>query len=513
MEQKNKKLIAIIGIIAASLIVIGVAGAMNARRIANTFKEKTSSPEEYYRYVEEKNRDASLKQMDTSYGNYRKAATKQNGNQKITYQVELGDTLKALASGYGIESATFETTSKMQDSVVSNHSILKFNGKDAVNLNTYLDYSTKEGYIQIPEVSKSYLNLSSALQEAASSIPMSNLYLTGADLEKYLPETGKIDKLITTYSDIILKNIKKVERSQETIEVGGVSQECTKLAVTCDGEDVKKISKEVLEKMKEDEVLKEMIENIDANAYTSFQTEITEALTELEAEKADDSKLEMNVYVDEKAQIVGRTVVLSADGESFEIEALQPHKDSKSGYSLEIVSDGVVYFSVIGNMEEKNSKLSGDFSVSMDESLNPGDGSVLSMKELIKISLKDIDQKAMEKDGSLKGSVELSSEQIPAVAGYKLRIDMDNNGVDQFNNKVAVLVGSDVFATIQITSGEAEDPGVTRPEDGATSYDMFNEVELATYMSEVDLMTLVSDLKEKCGVDLTSLLLGAMPLQ
>ena len=213
MEQKNKKLIAIIGIIAACLVVFGVAGAMNARRIANTFKEKTSSPEEYYRYVEEKNRDASLKQMDTSYGNYRDAATKQKENQKITYEVALGDTLKALASGYGLESAKIETTSKMQDSVLTNHTLLQLNGKDAANMNTYLDYSSKEGYLQIPEVSSSYLDLTSTLQEAADSIPMSNLYLTGADLEKYFPETGKIDKLITTYSDIVLKNIKKVKRS------------------------------------------------------------------------------------------------------------------------------------------------------------------------------------------------------------------------------------------------------------------------------------------------------------
>lgn len=509
MEQKNKKLIAIIGIIAACLVVFGVAGAMNARRIANTFKEKTSSPEEYYRYVEEKNRDASLKQMDTSYGNYRDAATKQKENQKITYQVELGDTLKALASGYGVESATIETTSKMQDSVLTNHTVLQLNGKDAANMNTYLDYSSKEAFIQIPEVSSSYLDLTSTLQEAASSIPMSDLYLTGADMEKYLPEADKIDKLITTYSDIVLKNIKKVERSQETITAGEISQECTKLAVTCDGEDVKKISKEILEELKEDNVVKEIIENIDASAYDSFQTQIEDALAELESEEADDSKLEMNVYVDEKAQIVGRTVVLSAEGESFEIKALQPRKDSKSGYSLEIASDGVQYFVVTGNMEEKSNKLSGDFSVSLDESLNPGDGSVLSMTDLIKISVQDMDLKAIEKDGSLKGSIELSSEQIPAVAGYKLRIDMDN-GKDQFNNKVAVLVGSDVFATIQIASGEAEDPGVTRPEDGAVTYDMSNEVELATYMSEVDLMTLVANLKENCGVDLTPLLGGLL---
>ena len=131
------------------------------------------------------------------------------------------------------------------------------------------------------------------------------------------------------------------------------------------------------------------------------------------------------------------------------------------------------------------------------------------MTDLVKISVSDLDQKALEKDGALKGSMEISSEQVTAVAGYKLRIDMDNTK-DQFNNKIVVLVGSDEFATIQITSEEGEDPGVTRPEDGANIYDMSNEIELATYTSEMDWFSFLSDLKTNCGVDLTALFGSAL---
>ncbi|MDE6851478.1 MAG: hypothetical protein K2J67_03180 [Lachnospiraceae bacterium] len=466
--------------------------------------------------MEEKNRYASLKQMDVSYGTYRDAATKQADPQKITYQVELGDTLKALASGYGVESASIVTTSKMDDSVLTNHTVLQINGKDAANMNTYLDYSSKEGYIQIPELSSSYLDLTSTMQEAAATIPASNLYLSASDMEKYLPESGQIDKVITTYSDIILKNLNKVERSKETLTSGDVSQDCTKLSVTCDGKDVTKIAKEILEQLQKDEVVKAYIEKIDPNVYSSFQTQVADALAALDEEEADDSKLEMAVYVDEDAQIVGRILTLTSGDESFEIKSLQPHKDSKSGYDLSVSADNVQYFTLTGMMEEKNDKLSGDFSVSLDESLNPGDGSVLSMTDIVKISIRDLDQKAMKKDGSLKGSIELSSEQIPAVAGYTLRIDMDNT-TDQLNNKVEIMAGSDVFVTIQIASEKAEDPGVTRPEEGAVVYDMSDEIELATYTSELDLLTFLSDLKTNCGVDFTTLLgdafMAGLPMQ
>lgn len=510
MEQKNKKVIGIVGILVATMLVIGIAGAANARKIANVVKEKTSSPEEYYRYVEEKNRDAALKEMDTSYTSYRDTVTKQqNQQQKVTCQIELGDTLKALASGYGIESASIVTNGKSEESVLTNHSVLQINGKDAANINTYIDYSAKEGYIQIPELSSSYLSLSSTLQEAGA-ISANNLNMMNGDASKYLPDSKQLQNFVTTYSDIIMKNLDKVERSEETLTAGDVSAEYTKLVVSCDEAGMQKITREVLEKLKDDQTVKEFIENIDQNAYTSFQKEITDSLKELETVSTGNGKLEMIVYVDENAKIVGRTLTVdSGDGENFGFMVHQPSKDGKTGYLLQFSADGMDYLTLTGNMEEKSGKLSGDFSLSMDESLNPGDGSILSMTDLVKISVSDLDQKALEKDGALKGSMELSSEQVAAIAGYKLRIDMDNTK-DQVNNKIAVLVGSDEFATIQITSEEGEDPGVTPPEDGAKVYDLSNEIGLSTYTSEIDLIGFVTDLKTNCGVDLTSLLLGLM---
>lgn len=507
MEQKNKKVIGIVGILVATLLIIGIAGAANARKIANTVKEKTSSPEEYYRYVEEKNRDAALKEMDTSYTSYRDMVTKQeNQQQKVTYQIELGDTLKALASGYGIESASIVTTGKSEESVLTNHTALQLNGKDAANINIYMDYSAKEGYIQIPELSSSYLSLSSTLQEAGGLIPSGNLYMMSGDAGKYLPESKQLQTFITTYSDIIMKNLDKVERSEETVTAGDVSAEYTKLVVSCDEAGMQKISKEILEKLKDDQIVKEFIENIDQSAYTSFQESITDSLEELETVSTGNGKLEMIVYVDKDAKIIGRTVTVDdGNGESFGFKMLRSGKGDKSGYLLQISADGMDYMTLTGNMEEKSGKMSGDFSLSMDESLNPGDGSILSMTDLVKISVSDLDQKALEKDGVLKGSMELSSEQITALAGYKLRIEMDN-AKDQFNNKIAVLAGSDEFATIQVTSEQGEDPGVSRPEEGANVYDLSNEIELATYTSEMDVIGFLADLKTNCGVDLTALL-------
>lgn len=502
MEQKNKKLVAIIGIFVAALLVVGVAGAMNAKKIANVVKEKTSTPEEYYRYVEEKNRDASLNQMKDSYGTFYDNATKQEKAQKATYQIELGDTLKALASGYGLESASIVATGKAADNVVTGQAKIQLNGKDAASFNTYLDYDAKEGYIQIPELSASYLDMSSTLKEAAVSMPS---YTMGANADQYLLKADQINTLVTSYSDIILDNTKKVDRSREELTVGDISEEYTKLVVTCDGEDVQKMSKEILEKMKDDTIVKEVIEKVDKTAYSSFQEQITKTLEELEKAETDNFQYEMVVYVDDDADIVGRIITLKDDKESYVIKALQPCKDNKTAYEVVFTADDTDYLTITGNTEEKNNKLSGDFSLSMDESLNPGNGTVLSMTDVAKISVKDLDQKAFEKDGSLKGIIELSSDQIQSIAGYTLRINMDNTK-DQSNNKIEILVGSDVFVTIQVTTEEAEDPGVTKPAEGVTTYDLSDEMALSTYVSEMDWVTFLTDLKTNCGVDLTALM-------
>lgn len=506
-QHGGRKKFTIIGIIVAVLLVVGVAGAMNAKRLANLVKEKTSSPAEYYQYVEQKNRDDVLEQVDVTYDTLRENMVWKDRSQKMTCQVELGDTLKALAGSYGIESASLVSTGKVEGSVVTGNATLQLNEKDAVSYNAYMDYSTGESYIQIPELSGSYLDMTSTLQEASAETSMGDIYSIITNMDQYLPKTDQLNTLVTTYSDIIFKNLKNVKRSEDTLKAGDVSEKYTKLIVTCDGKDVMTICKEILETLKDDKVVKELVENINSDGYTEFQSKITDALSSLEEtgeDATDDSKMEMTVYVDAEAKIVGRVIKLTSAGESFEIKEVKPQDGAKFGYELAVSADGVTYVSLAGSGQEKGGKLSGDFTLSLDESLNPGNAAFLSMTDLVKISIKDLDQKALKKDGVLKGSMELSSEQIPAVAGYSLKLEADGSK-DQIKDTISIMAGSDVFATITLTTGEGGDPGVTKPAADAVTYDMSDEVALTTYVSEIDLITFLEDLKTKCGVDLTAL--------
>ncbi len=511
-ESSNggKKKFTIIGIIVAVLLVVGVAGAMNAKRLANLFKEKVSSPEEYYQYVEQENRDAALEEIDSAYDKMRENLKWQDKTQQMTCQIELGDTLKALASSYGIESVGLVSNGKVAGNVVTGNAKLQINEKDAVSYNAYMDYSTGESYIQIPELTSSYLDMTSTFQEASAEASLENMYSIITNMDQYLPKTEQLNTLITTYSDIVFKNLKNVKRSEDTLKVGDISKKYTKLDVTCDGEDVITISKKVLEQLKDDKVVKELVENINSDGYEAFQNMITEALDSMEETgedtSADDAKMEMSVYVDKEAKIVGRVIKFTSDGESFEIKEVRPQDGAKFGYELAVSADDVTYVSVTGSGQEKNGKLSGDFSLSLDESLNPGNASVLSMTDLVKLSVKDLDQKALSKDGVVKGSLEISSEQIPAVAGYSLKIEMDGDK-EQIKDKISVMVGSDEFATMNLTIEEGgEDPGVTKPAADAVTYDLSDELALSTYTSEIDLVTFLTDLKTNCGVDLTALI-------
>lgn len=506
--KKGKKKFAVIGIIVAVLLVAGVALAANANRLFNTVKEKTSSPEEYYQYVEQKNRDAFLEKFDKQYEKLRDNVILKDQTKKMICQIELGDTLKALASGYGIESAALVSEGKIEGTVTTGKATLQLNEKDALSYNVYMDYSTGEGYLQVPELSSSYLDMTGTLQEASQEASLGDFYSMMTKMDQYIPKTDQIHTLITTYSDIIIKNVKDVQRGEDTLTAGEISGEYTKLDVTCDGNDIKEISKKILETLQDDAVVKELVENVNSDAYTGFQSTIADALTELEEDTSTDtSTLKMSVYVGSDATIVGRVITLTGDKESFEIKEVKPQKGDQFGYDLEITANDVTYLIVSGSGTVKSDKLSGDFSLSLDESLNPGDASVLSMTDLIKVSVNDLDQKALEEDGIVKGNIELSTEQIPALAGYALKIEADGSE-DQINDKIHVMVGSDTFATITLATEEGSDPGVTKPEEGAVTYDLSDELALNMYVSEIDLYTFLSDLNTKCGVDLTSLMLG-----
>ena len=70
--------------------------------------------------------------------------------------------------------------------------------------------------------------------------------------------------------------------------------------------------------------------------------------------------------------------------------------------------------------------------------------------------------------------------------------------------------GSSAMVTLNIASEDGEDPKVSAPAADAKIYDFADENAINEYAENIDLITFLTTLKQNCGLDLTSLLLGTM---
>lgn len=509
-KAAGKGKILVIGLVIAVIGAAGVASAMNAAKISNGIRKAFSSPAEYYQYVEQKNRDTLLEYNEKIYTSARDNLTAWKEGQKVIYTMELGDTLKALMGNNGMEKMSLTTLGRQNDTVTTGKMQLQLNDKDALSCNVYLDAASGESYIQMPELTKSYLDMTSTMQEANEELDANKSFATLMNPDEYLPEAADITGLMTDYSDIVIDHVAK--KHQDTVKktdhavvsAGDISQKSTRLDVNCDDECGYEIGKDVLETMKDDDLIKKMLEKVDASVYQDFQDSVEDTLAELEDSKPEtgEGQMQMQVYVDAKANIIGRSIRLKADGENFTIQQMCPRDGSDYAYDLSVTVDDVTYLEINGSGSVENGMLSGDFSLSLDDSLNEDtSGAILSMKDLLQVSVKKLDLNTLLQKGMIKGELTFSTDQVPKLSGYTLHIKMDGTK-DKRKEELSVMVGSDRFAMLTIQEEKGEDPGVAKPDDSAVKYDFDDELQLSLYTSEIDLASFLTELRTNTSVDL-----------
>lgn len=164
-EEKPKKSrgfkIGVVAVIVAVLVVGTVAGA----KVVNMLKKASMSPVEYYRYVETNNRDNGEKLF---LGYYDKLRENFSGIplRRISMKLEASDTAKSLLSPTGVDVSNIKNlelnmVTGKEGKAYSNHMTLRGNDNDLLTMKTYMDLNDKKAYYQIPELSKSYLDMSS----------------------------------------------------------------------------------------------------------------------------------------------------------------------------------------------------------------------------------------------------------------------------------------------------------------------------------------------------------------
>ncbi len=498
----------IAAIIAAAVLAIAVLIGVTAHaQIGNFVKKTFSSPAEYYQYVEKQNRDVGKKLFVNYYDSLRENVGASSKSQSIVFKFEAGQSLRTLMSVSGIDCSKLENmeivaTTKQGNNVLDSQAKVRINGTDILSSNAHMNNDTKEYYIQVPELSDKYLDLSSILQDEEKGQAIQAV----TDVQKYIPETAVMEKIITTYTDLIINQMDQVEKAKATIEESGVKMDCTDLKVTCKGEKFYTVMEQFVTTMKADPEIKKYVESIDAEAYTSFVDELEDMLTSLQEEKQNivesGSEAVMNVYVDGDGVIVGRIISMTVDGINVKITGLMPTNGNDFGYRFAMEQDGVEYCKIVGKGTKKDGKVNGEYSLSVDETALPASEMITSTQDILTIKVKDLDENTWKEDGYLNGTVSLSTKTITPLANYELQFTSQGNK-DSVGASIAVVCEGDKMATLTVTAKkEGTDIGSMKPAEDAEKCDISDSEQMNAYTSEMKWDDLFTKIKDVTGIDL-----------
>lgn len=508
-EKSKRKKTA--GIVAAAVLVLLIGIGVTAHaQIANFIKMNFGSTAEYYQYVETKNRDAGAEIFSNQYKAYYDSLCGDEWKENATYKLELGQTLKTMLSMTGTDFSALNdaglVVSRKRSGGISQSRIRGcINGQDVITLNMYVDMANSEGYAQIPEISSKYVDFSESLKLLKNSnLGGGNVFLYGG--MSYLPEPEKMRNLLITYSDIAIRNMDSVEKSSGELEAGEVKGNYTKFTVTCKGKEFYNMLLDMMNTMKDDQNIKAIADKYGEGAYETFSEFLKESIDALKSEEGkvtdEDLQMVMGVYVDGDGKIVGRVIDLkSKDGETITLTFIQPENGSEIGTELSFALNGVTYVSLAGKGIRKDGKISGEYKVSLDESINPSKENIVSTKDLVTIKVTDLDEDKLA-EGYMNGSITLSSSGT-TFSSYSLQFDVKGDKENK-NSSISVLCGGDKLVTLTVLSDQKDVPEIKKPGEGDELCDASDDDAMEAYNKEADPEKIVAGIKEKCGVDLSA---------
>lgn len=388
-KKSGRKIVfcALGGIVLALLAVCVV----NAGRIANFFSRSFSSPEEYYRQVEQETVSQMAEQFGAYYGALLESPFRMDESSvDAEFILELGESGKDFLSllDMGGVDVSWLSDLKMgvgfswEESILSYALSFGLNKTELLSVNMLMDIMAGKIYFQVPELNDKYMGLEgydAELYGADELALYQEMQERSAKLLEAMPEAKEVEKLLTKYMHLALNSVDDVNKKQKTVKAGGVSQKCTELEVTFDGKCLADMAEAVLKEMLKDKDLKKLIVSTmddmavldddlvgysvsGEEAYEEFTEALEEMLDNVDELKSLDGELIMKVYVDSKGRIVGRTLEMEEeDGTYTGIYYLMPENGKNVGCEISVTADDGSRAALTGSGKKSGEKLTGSY--------------------------------------------------------------------------------------------------------------------------------------------------------
>lgn len=461
--KNNGKKAVIIGGIAA-LAIAGVAvGAVTMMGNIN--------PTDRFKKVVTSSANKSIDSYTKTYEKYLEAAKlMQQGATESTmtidfHESDLTDTMFSFAQLFGGVNINWLKQIRLDaKAVVNNEEATTFaeffiNEKSALTTDIYM--GEDKFLVQMPELSSDYLDFAGTISQ---QMDMSTLISIQTGYIKAVPDSTVLNRFLHKYATIWLDDIKDVKSEKSDVTAMGITQSATKLTATLQDEEVRKLYIRLLEELKKDEDLKNMVINYVDNMNPAIngmnqstrdgESVYKDMITELETEiaKANENKdasrvVTITLWVDGNT-IIATDVRADSDSSKFHYVSKTPRKGTDIG--LEYAWDSTDSIGtqekgkIEGNAKYDSGKLSGLFALYADD------------EHIMDFDLKNFDLKKYE-SGEIVMDLELSmldgtslSDSIGvSMKDYSLLISMSGTSKE---SKVSFVVKSKGQDAITIAS-------------------------------------------------------------
>ncbi len=504
-KKKSKgKVFAVILVLA--LLVVGVGVAKGAE-IVNAIRQSTMKPEEYYQYIEARETKELVSDIADDYGetvSNAKAAkdTEQSGTMDVTFA--LGErVLDVLKEVSGTDLSWLDKAGMTVD-VYGKGTNFFYTGlstqlgeKNLIGANMIWDLEAGKLYLRVPELDERYLLMdmeSFFKQSMGMSLEEFNKILDDSvAMYDGLPDQKQVQKLLEKYVDLVVSKLTDVEKEEDVLAAGDVSQKCTVLTITVDEDTLEEIAELVIETALTDKELEEFVIAVAKQQNAEPETVYRELLNELEAAKSElneldmDGEIQLQVWVDAKGEVVGRSFEYEEGYSLYSASYSFPKDGKKSGIEIAAELNGIKI-----KLEGSATKSGGKWDGAADLKI--------STAKLAEITFENA-----EFDERVTGTFVLSPGKMVgelltgAGAAFKadeLALQLDLDGTDKKQTiGVKLLLKEELLAAVDTAIVSGENQKVAIPEESAT-VNMEDAEAMAAYRENVNMETLLQILTD-----------------
>ena len=405
-KKKKKSALAWLIPLVAVLAAAAVAVALFFEPIVGFCMKNIASPEAYLQYVESKSVADDAASISEQYGIYLESLDMVGDmatETKVTLQVD--ETVMAL-----LQSGFEDLELAWINDVVLDMDVNAHDGKNAITMQVnvgeemltdmvyILDAKEQKIYFALPSLNEKYLMLD--MSQSAGTMGIANMdpLAMNKAVAEMLPAEQVLEQLLNKYSNLIVKQLKDVEKSTQTLTVDGISQEVTVLKCTVDEKTAAVMAKDTLTEAKNDKELEKLIngfaefskefygmEDEADELYADFQEAIDEALEEIAEDELDSEEvLHLTSFVDDNHKIIGR--VLEFDGEQL-LRYITLTDGEK--FAVEVALTDAMSFR--GEGTKKGNVINGKYVITMQDA------------DLLVLTVTDLDTASMKEKGCLNG--------------------------------------------------------------------------------------------------------------